>query len=98
MIERNVKDHEEINTFLRDEKELFFTNLVIAIQTAWEDGYSIVDIAKFHITETGTTLDISIGNEDWRQSLYLGLYHFEEVENYEYCEEIKDIITKMYGE
>lgn len=98
MIERDLKDHDAVNSFLKNEKELFFTNLIITIQTAWEDGHSIVDVAKFHIIETGTTVDISIGSEDWRQSLYLGLYYFEEVENYEYCEEIKNIITDMYGD
>ena len=98
MIEKEVKNHDDMNDFLRDEKELFFTNLIISIQTAWEYGYSIVDVAKFHIIETGTIMNISIGSEDWNESLHLALYYFEEIENYEYCEEIKQLISNIYND
>ena len=98
MLEKDVKDYDEMNEFLRVEKELFFTNLIICIQTAWEDGYNVVNVAKFHIQNTETTVDISINSNDWYESLHLALYHFEETENYEYCKEINELISKMYGE
>ena len=98
MIEKKVENYDAMNDFLRDEKELFFTNLIICVQTAWESGEDIVDIAKFHIVETGTIMDIAINSEDWHESLHLALYHFEDAENYEHCKEINELIIKMYGE
>ena len=98
MLEKDVKDYDEMNEFLRVEKELFFTNLIICIQTAWESGEGIAPIAKFNITEAGMIKHISINSDDWYESLHLALYHFEEIENYEYCKEINTLIAKMYGE
>ena len=98
MIEKSIKNKDEMNDFLRDEKELFFTNLIICIQTAWEDGESIVDIAKFHIEETESVMDIAINSNDWFESLHLALYYFEDIENYEYCKEVKQLISNMYDE
>jgi|AACY02.14.fsa_nt_gi hypothetical protein len=95
MIEKSVKNKDELNDFLRDEKELFFTNLIICIQSAWEVGDSAVDIATFHIEETSTVMDIVITSDDWLESLNLALFYFENVENYEYCEEIKQTISKI---
>lgn len=98
MIEKKVKNKDEMNDFLKNEKELFFTNLIVCIQTAWEAGESMVDIAKFHIVETETIMDIAINSDDWFESLHLALYYFEDEENYENCKEIKQLISDMYGE
>ena len=98
MIEINVKNKDELNEFLRDEKELFFTNLIICIQSAWEVGDSSVDIATFHIEETSTVMDVVITSDDWLESLKLALFYFEGIENYEYCEEIKQIISKIHDD
>ena len=98
MIEKSVENKNEMNDFLRDEKELFFTNLIICIQTGWEAGESMVDIATFHIKETGTIMDIAISEDDWFESLHLALYYFEDIENYENCKEINELISRMYGD
>jgi len=98
MIEKRVKNKDEMNNFLRNEKELFFTNLIICIQTGWEAGESMVDIAKFHIKETESVMDIAISRDDWFESLHLALYYFEDKENYENCKEIKQLISDMYGD
>lgn len=96
MIKKDVEDFDEMNEFLKEEKDLFFTNLIICIQEGWESDSEVVDVAIFKILDSGNTIHISIDREDWFETLHLGLYHFEETENYEYCGEINNLIKKMY--
>ena len=96
MIEKDVENFDEMNEFLKVEKDLFFTNLILCIESGWENNVEVVDVAVFKIAETGNAIHISIEREDWYETLHLGLYHFEETENYEYCSEINNLIGKMY--
>lgn len=96
MIDIQVEDYDEMNTFIKEQKDLFFTNLILCIEKGWEEDKTIVGIAKFFVKKTSNTVSISIGREDWYESLHVALYHFEAIEDYEYCIEINELIDKMY--
>lgn len=96
MLEVNVEDFDEMNTFIKEEKDLFFTNLIICIEKGWEEKLELVNIARFHIRNDDKIVSITIENDDWFETLHLALYHFEEVENYEYCLEITELINKIF--
>jgi len=98
MIDIEVEDYDEMNTFIKEEKDLFFTNLILCIEKGWKEGLTNVGVAKFFIKDTGNTISISIEEDDWYETLHLALYHFEDVEEYEYCVEINTLIAKMYEE
>lgn len=98
MIDIEVEDYDEMNDFIKEEKDLFFTNLILCIEKGWNENEEVVGVAKFYIKDTGNTISISIEQDDWYETLHLALYHFEEREDYEYCSDISELIVKMYGE
>lgn len=95
MIERDIETLEDVHEFLRTEKDLFFINLIHCIEDGWNEGILTVNVAKFYIVESGSVMDISIDYADWDETLHLALYHFERKEEYEYCEEINRLITRI---
>ena len=96
MIDIEVEDFNEMNSFVKKEKDLFFTNLISCIERGWKEKLLVVNVANFYIKKTGETVNVSIEEDAWHHTLHLALYHFEEVENYEYCKEINALIDKMY--
>jgi hypothetical protein len=98
MLNIDVDNLDEMNEFMRNEKDLFFESLIVSIQDGWEKNSEVVIIASFKIKDTDSTVNISIENDGWNELLHLALYHFEVSENYEYCIEIKELINLMYDE
>ena len=98
MLNINVENLSEMNEFMRNEKDLFFKTLIIAVKNGWKDNSEMVTVASFHVRDTDSTVNISIEDHGWNEILHLALYHFEVSEKYELCVEIKDLITLMYGD
>tara|TARA_R110001632_G_scaffold211149_1_gene336518 strand:- start:4125 stop:4424 length:300 start_codon:yes stop_codon:yes gene_type:complete len=98
MLNIDVDDLSEMNEFMRNEKDLFFEFLIIAVKDGWENKLENVIVASFNVKDTDSTVNISIDNEGWYGILKLALYHFEISEKYEYCIEVKDLLNLMYGD
>lgn len=98
MLNIEVEDYNEMNEFMREQKTLFFVNLIMCVEKGWREDSDVIVIAKFTLKSSGNTLSISIDQEDWYELIYIALYHFERVEEYEYCAEVNNLIKKMYDE
>lgn len=98
MLNIDVEDLDEMNEFIKNEKDLFFENLIISVKTAWECGDKTIIAVRFYIKGIDTTVNISIDSDNWNETLYLALYHFEKSENYEYCSEIQQLIDSIHNE
>ena len=97
MLNIEVENLNEMNEFMRNEKDLFFKTLITAVKNGWKDNSEMVTVASFHVKDTDSTVNISIEDHGWNEILHLALYHFEVSEKYELCIEIKELITSMYG-
>jgi len=96
MLNIEVENYDEMNTFMREQKSLFFMNLIMCIQKGWEEKLEIINIANFTLKDSGNTLTITITQKDWYELIHIALYYFEEIEEYEYCVEITNLINDMY--
>jgi uncharacterized protein (DUF4213/DUF364 family) len=97
MLKVKVENYEGITIFLREKKNIFFSAIINGIQKAWKNKLNRVEVAEFSIENSETIVNIDIDEEDWEESLYLALYYYEEIEEYEKCIEIKTLITNIYG-
>jgi hypothetical protein len=98
MLVNEFNDYDEMNAFIKDEKDLFFTSIVKSISNAIENDFLRIVIAHFTILKTEEIFNITIQRNDWSEMLNLALYHFESTENYEYCSEINDLINQLSDE
>tara|TARA_R100001015_G_C4634704_1_gene201808 strand:+ start:4491 stop:4796 length:306 start_codon:yes stop_codon:yes gene_type:complete len=96
MLNIDVEDLDEMNEFIKNQKDLFFENLIISVKSAWESGDENITVASFYIKKSDTRVNISIDNNGWDETLHLALYHFEKSENYEYCSEIQQLIDLIH--
>lgn len=97
MLKVKVENYEGITTFLREEKNKFFTAIINGVKKAWKNKLGRVEVAEFSVNDSEAIVNIDIDEEDWEESLYLALYYYEENEEYEKCLEIKTLITNIYG-
>lgn len=98
MLKIRVDSHDDISAFLRDEKDVFFEAIIEAISDGWVEKLDRVPVAEFVITDSDSILSIDIEEEDWNESLYLALYHFESAEDYERCIELQNLIDDIYND
>lgn len=97
MLRVEVETYEDINEYLQEEKEIFFTAIIDSIEKAWQEKLDVVLVAEFFVNGDETVLSIEMSDEDWKESLHLALYHFEEIEDYEYCIRINKLMDEIYG-
>jgi hypothetical protein len=98
MLKIRVDDYEDIAIFLRDEKDTFFHAIITAIKKGWKNKVNVVSVAEFAITNSESIINIDIEEEDWPESLYLALYHYEDTEEYEKCIELRKLINNVVHE
>jgi len=97
MLKVEVDSYEDIVSFMRDSKEDFFVAIINAIKLGWKEKITPVPVAEFLINDSGEIFTIDIMEEDWSESLGYALSHYEEVEDYERCSELKTMIDEMYS-
>jgi hypothetical protein len=100
MLKVVVERYEDIAQFLKEEKETFTVAIIDAIERGWKEKISSVVVAEFTITddEDAQELSIAIEEDDWNESLFLALYHYEEIEDYESCARVQKIIEEIYND
>lgn len=97
MLKVKVDNYDDIGIFLKEEKKIFFGAIISGVKNAWKNKLDRVEVAEFLIEDTETVVNIDIEEEDWEESLYLALYYYEDIEEYEKCVEVKDLIRNIYG-
>lgn len=97
MVKIKLDKYEDLSSFLKDEKNYFFEVIINAIKKGWKNKLDKVTVAEFLISESETTIIIDMERDDWEESLYLALYHYEEMEEYEKCIDLKGLIKNIYG-
>ena len=95
MIKLKVKSYKEISNFIRDEKDLFFSTIIECIEEAWKINLNSILVAEFDIV--GDIMTIEIEKKDWSESLHVALYYYEDIEKYEKCTRIRNLIDDIYG-
>ena len=94
MLKIIVKDYDDIDNFLKNEKNKFFTEIISSIKTAWKEKLTEIIVVQFTVGKE-TLIDLSINQDDWSESLHLALYHYESVEEYEKCTQIQSMIDEI---
>jgi hypothetical protein len=94
MIKLKVKSYKEISNFIRDEKDLFFSTIIECIEEAWKINLNSILVAEFDIV--GDIMTIEIEKKDWSESLHVALYYYEDIEKYEKCTKIRNLIDDIY--
>ena len=95
MIKLKVKSYKEVSDFIRDEKDLFFSTIINCIEEAWTLNLNSILVAEFDIL--GDVMTIQIEDSDWCESLHVALYYYEDIEKYEKCSKIRNLINDLYG-
>lgn len=95
MIKLKVKSYKEISDFIRYEKDLFFSTIIQCIEEAWKIKLNTVLVAEFDIV--GDIMTIEIEDKDWSECLHVALYYYEDIEKYEKCTRIRNLIDDIYG-
>ena len=94
MLKIKVESYEEVEDFLKYEKEKFFNEILFSIKKAWKEKIEQIIVVQFMVGDE-TLIDLSINEDDWGESLYLALYHYESVEKYEKCIKIQKMIDEI---
>tara|TARA_B100000927_G_scaffold244117_1_gene206326 strand:- start:556 stop:843 length:288 start_codon:yes stop_codon:yes gene_type:complete len=94
MLKIKVKDYEDIDFFLKNEKEQFFNEIIYSIKKAWKEKVEEITVVQFNVGSE-TLIELSINQNDWSESLHLALYHYESVEKYEKCVQVKKMIDEI---
>lgn len=82
--------HEELITFLHNEKGLIFLTAYNMISKSIDNGDNIAVVAN--LTVNNYVFTIQIEKIDFVKHLNKSLIYFENVENYEICQKIKSLI------
>ena len=94
MLRVKVRDYDDIDYFLKNQKEKFFNAIISSIKTAWKEKMEEIIVVQFTVGKE-TLIDLSINQEDWSESLHLALYHYESVEKYEKCIQVQKMIDEI---
>jgi hypothetical protein len=94
MLKIKVESYEEVEDFLKYEKEKFFNEILSSVKKAWKEKIDEIIVIQFMVGDE-TLIDLSINEDDWGESLHLALYHYESVEKYEKCIKIQNMIDEI---
>jgi hypothetical protein len=93
MIKVTLNSFKEISEYLRNNKTSFFELIVEKTEYAFENKINLINIAEFNVLDK--TVKVQIADEEWVTTLLLALEHFENIEEYEKCVMISELITKI---
>ena len=96
MLKDVFKNFEEVNIFLVKEKYTVYTLIIDGIKECLSLNSNYICIAEFLITDENIIFKVEMTEDDWYESLHLALYYFENIEEYEKCVEIRNLIDVLY--
>ena len=97
MIKKVFKNFGEVSNFLREERFDLYTLIISKIGDCLITGCENTLIAEFFLTDDEIIFKIEMDKKHWHETLNLALNYFEDVEEYEKCREITNLITELYG-
>lgn len=83
-------DYFEVVFFLKNNKELLFTETLKHIKESIENNENVAVVANLLVQDT--VIIIQVDKTDWVQHLEISIKYFESIEDYETCVEIKELI------
>lgn len=88
----NEDDEKE---FLKNKKWLIHSLIIDAVKIAIEGDLENVVVFRIINPVSNFIMTSELKKKDWLESLGKSLSFYESVEEYEYCKEIKDLISKI---
>lgn len=97
MFKKVLRSYKDVTEFLGENKFELYSLIIDIIKECHANGEMVAQIAEFLLTDEDIVFKIEMKREDWSESIHLALYYFEEIEDYEKCSEIRDLISEIYG-
>jgi hypothetical protein len=85
--------YEDIIAFLYNQKRMLFIETFNVIKECIKDGTDVANAANFYINESAVIINVE--REDWPSHLETSLIFFENIEDYEICIEIKELLNTL---
>jgi len=90
----DVDTYEELEKYLRTEKLTFYNAMIDEIDDSLKNDYDIAHIARVYLAN-GVRIKIDLYREKWGYTLEQCLEYFEDLEDYERCTDINNIIKDI---
>jgi len=88
----NEDDEQE---FLKNQKWLIHSLIVESVKKAYSEDLENIVVFRIINPISNFIMTSELNREDWVDSLSKSLSYYESVEEYENCEEIKELIKKI---
>lgn len=92
-INLKFESYEDIINFIKNEKDLLFTEILKEIKKSIKDNKEIAKAANLIYNDT--IIEINVDKVDWLEHLNVSIRYFESIEDYETCIEIKDLLKVL---
>jgi hypothetical protein len=94
-----LRDLDELIDFSENEPDQIHNQTYKMLKQEWNKNkkHSIVDLFIIELTndEEMEEVILTVQEHEWEQALELGLEHFESVENYEMCSQVKKLLETI---
>jgi protein-arginine kinase activator protein McsA len=91
LITIEFKNNKEVINFLRDNKKALLKTLFIEITDSKKNGNDIAIGANLIVNDE--VLTIAVEKKDWLKHLIVSMDYFLQIEDYEMCASIRDLIN-----
>jgi protein-arginine kinase activator protein McsA len=91
LITIEFKNNKEVINFLRDNKKALLKTLFIEIKDSKKNGNDIAIGANLIVNDE--VLTIAVEKKDWLKHLIVSMDYFLQIEDYEMCASIRDLIN-----
>jgi hypothetical protein len=85
--------YEDVVAFLFNQKKMLFIETFNEIKECIKNGSDVANAANFYINETSVIINVE--KQDWSTHLETSLVFFENIEDYEICIEIKELLNTL---
>lgn len=90
-----INSEEEENTYLREKKGYIHVKILENIGIAYENDIESLELLKVVNNFRGFTFVLCVTKDSWVDSLEKCLAHFLNVEEYEYCGKVNELLEKI---
>ncbi len=98
MIKFSVKSYEELVQLMEDNQGTFFDLILIYIEKSILDNTDNPKICCITILDEENDIEFNCPKKNWLKSLNSALKYYEEIQEFEKCKKISDIINKQKHE
>lgn len=95
MIEIELSNSIEAKKYLDNNKSSFMKLLVNSVEYSFLNNLKSVIVAKIYLTEEDISMNIEIGEANWKKTLNLALSHYTKMEEYEECINVNNLLKQI---